>query len=160
MTVENKTATVTVNAAFLQEIKEVDEELWELLHRANSLCDTPRQVRHHGRRVVEVLSELRDHVGMHFALEEAYGYCEDPVHVLAHLNVVAGELREEHQALFMLLRDLVDEVDDLHRQKLLAQHSARVVKRFRAYYNRFLQHEKRENELILEAGDWRIGTGA
>ncbi|MGM0486425.1 MAG: hemerythrin domain-containing protein [Planctomycetota bacterium] len=159
MTVENKTATVTVNAAFLQEIKEVDEQLWELLHRANSLCGTPRQVRHHGRRVVEVLSELRDHLGMHFALEEAYGYCEDPVHVPPELNAIAGELREEHQTLFMLLRDLVDEVDDLYRQRLLSQNSARVVKRFRVYYTRFLQHEKRENELILQAGDWRIGMG-
>ncbi|MFW6171166.1 MAG: hypothetical protein ACODAD_11800, partial [Planctomycetota bacterium] len=144
MTVENKTATVTVNAAFLQEIKEVDEELWELLQRANSLCGAPRQVRHHGRRVVEVLSDLRDHLGMHFALEEAYGYCEDPVHVPPELNVVAGELRGEHQKLFMLVRDLVDQVDDLYRQRLLAQNSARVVKGFRAFYNRFLQHEKRE----------------
>lgn len=160
MAVENQTSTLTVNAAFLQEIKEVDEELWELMHQANSWCDSARHVRHHGRRVVETLSELRDHVGMHFALEEAYGYCEDPVHVPPDLNAVANELRAEHQTLFMLLRDLVDAVDDSVRQKSLSQNSPRIVKRFQAFYNQFLQHERRENELILKAANWEIGTGS
>ena len=69
MTVENRTSTVTVNAAFLQEIKEVNEDLWKLLDDVKQLCNNPQTVQHQGRQVVEMLAELRDQLAMHFALE-------------------------------------------------------------------------------------------
>ena len=155
----NRTATVTINAAFLQEIKEVNEDLWRLLDRAKHVCRKPQTVERQGRQVVEMLAELRDQLAMHFALEEAYGYFDDPIRVAPRLSALASALREEHQVLYAMIRDLADDVDELSRTESLSENGLRVVERFGEYYDRFQQHENRENELILEAYDSDIGTG-
>jgi hemerythrin-like domain-containing protein len=112
-----------------------------------------------GRRVADQMAELRDQLAMHFALEEAYGYFDDPIRVAPRLSVAASQLRDEHQVLYSLIRDLADEVDELCRAGTLAQNGARVVKRFGEYYDRLQQHENRESELILDAYDSDIGVG-
>lgn len=159
MTVANRTSTVTVNAAFLQEIKEVNEELWELLGQAKWLCGDPRHIQHHGRHVVEILAALRDQLAMQFAVEEAYGYFDDPIQVSQALSVLASRLRGEHQALFATIRDLADEVDDLYRTGRLSESASRVANGFRVYCDRFQRHENGENELILDVTDSVMGTG-
>jgi hypothetical protein len=159
MSVENRTSTVTINAAFLQEIKEVNEDLWKLLDDVKRLCTDAQGVQQQGRRVVELLAELRDQLAMHFALEEAYGYFVDPVHVAPQLSVTATALRDEHAVLYAGIRDLADEVDELQRAGTLPKNAPRVVERFRDYYDQFQRHENRENELILEAYDSDIGVG-
>ena len=159
MSVENRTSTVTINAAFLQEIKKVNEELWKLLDEVKRLCSDAQHVQHQARRVADMLAELRDQLAMHFALEEAYGYFDDPLHVAPRLNVLASTLRDEHQVLYASVRDLADEMDELHRSGGHSHSGARVVERFREYYDRFQQHENRENELILDAYDSDIGVG-
>jgi len=159
MSIENRTVTLTINAAFLQEIKEVNGELWDLFDEVKRICGSAHSVQSHGRRLVDMLAELRDQLAMHFALEEAYGYFEDPLRVAPRLNLAAVTLREEHQVLYAMIRDLADEVDGLHRKRKLASSGSRVAGRFREYYDRFQRHENRENELILEAYDSDIGTG-
>ncbi len=159
MTVGNRTSTVTVNAAFLQEIKDVNEDLWKLLDDVKQLCNDPERVQLQGRRLVDMFGDLRDQLAMHFALEEAYGYFDDPIHVAPRLSVTASQLRDEHQILYAMVRDLADEVDELSRAGRLARSGSWVVERFREYYDRFQQHETRENELILDAYDSDIGVG-
>jgi hemerythrin-like domain-containing protein len=159
MAVEHRTSTVTINAAFLQEIKEVNEELWKLLEDVRNLCREPQQVAGDRRQVVDKLADLRDQLALHFALEEAFGYFEDPVRVAPRLSVAAGNLRAEHQLLYSRIRDLADEVDEDHRSGKLATTAPRVVEQFLAYYDLLQQHEMRENELILEAYDSDIGVG-
>jgi len=153
MTVAHNTSTVTVNAAFLQEIKEVNEELWDMLGEARWLCGEPRHIRNHGRRAVDVLAGLRDQLAMQFAVEEAYGYFDDPVHVSPALSASANRVRGEHQMLFASIRDLADEVDDLYRRGQLSEDAARVARLFRAYCDHFQRHENDENRLILDVWD-------
>ena len=159
MTTEKRTSTVTINAAFLQEIKEVNKDSWELLDRVKQGCGDPQHVQLQGQQVVRLLADLRDQLAMHFALEEAYGYFEDPVRVAPHLSVMAATLRDEHRVLYTLVRDMADESDELCRSGQLSQSAVRVVECFKEFYNRFQQHENRENELILEAYDSDIGVG-
>ena len=75
------------------------------------------------------------------------------------MNDAATSLRDEHQTLYAMVRDMADEVDELYRAGSLPRSGPRVVERFREYYDRFQQHENRENELILEAYDSDIGVG-
>ncbi len=159
MSIQSRTSTVTINAAFLQEIKDVNEDLWKLFEEVKRLCGDPLTVQHQGRVVAESLAELRDQLGMHFALEEAYGYFNDPVHVAPQLNEAAAMLRDEHRELYAAMRDLADEVDELYRSGRIANSGPRVVEQFRAYYDRFQRHENRENELILDAYDSDLGVG-
>ncbi len=159
MTAESRTSTVTVNAAFLQEIKEVNLDLWRLLDEVKFRCSDVHHVVLQGRRVVDQVAELRDQLAMHFALEEAYGYFDDPIRVAPRLSAAAHQLRDEHQLLYELIRDFADEVDGIFRAGMLAQIGTRVVERFGEFYDRLQQHEKRENELILDAYDSDIGVG-
>ena len=159
MAIEHRTSTVTINAAFLQEIKEVNEELWKLLDDVRQLCSDPQQIQVQRRRAVELLASLRDQLAMHFALEEAFGYFDDPIRVAPRLSMAASSLREEHKTLYAKIRDLADEVDEEDRAGSLAMCGPRVAERFREYYALLQQHETRENELILDAYDDDIGVG-
>ena len=114
------TATVTVNAAFFQEIKEVNQELYDLLDRARrhlaehrDSADAARRHASNGRQLVDLLSDLRDQLALHFALEEAYGYFEDPVFVAPRLSERAATLRKDHRRLYLQISDLVDQVERL-----------------------------------------------
>ena len=68
------TRTVTINAAFLHEIKEDHERLRTLLAEAFGMCQTRRPELIRPRRFASLLAELRDQLAMQFALEGAYGY--------------------------------------------------------------------------------------
>ena len=81
VTEELPSAQVTVNAAFLDDIKSVNQELWQGLENIREFC-------HHGisdaeacRVVVDTFEQLRDLLALHFALEESYGYFDDPAYV-------------------------------------------------------------------------------
>ncbi len=159
MTTESRTSTVTINAAFLQEIKEVNQDLWKLLDEVRHLCSDAHHVQLQGRRVVEKTAELRDQLAMHFALEEAYGYFDDPIHVAPRLSAAACQLRSEHQLLYTMMRDLAEDVDGWYRSGVLTHRGAQVVRLFRECYERLQQHENRESELILDASDSDLGVG-
>jgi hypothetical protein len=64
--------TLTINAAFLQEIKEDNRELRHLLDGCAALLARPDPAGIDPKRLAAMLSKLRDQLAMHFALEEAY----------------------------------------------------------------------------------------
>src|SRR4051794_20392387 len=65
MTVVTSTGTVTVNAAFLQEIKEVNQELWSLLADLRHRCQRPIAPSQ-CRLLIDKLCQLRDQLALHF----------------------------------------------------------------------------------------------
>src|SRR6185295_2152678 len=102
----------TVNPAFLQEIKEVNQELWESFADLRHRCSRPLgpgMCRH----LVDWLSELRDQLALHFALEEAYGYFDEPLEVAPQLGEKAERLRGEHRDLYSEFSDLVDRAEKM-----------------------------------------------
>lgn len=159
-TVVTAKSTVTVNAAFLQEIKEVNQELWALFR---AMRDAPRRSLDQpapARRFVEELGQLRDLLAMHFSLEEAFGYFEDPVTAAPHLSRRADALRAEHRELYVLLGQVIERAERLtvatERTDRLADE---VFESFQTFCGRFEEHEQAENALILEAFDDDIGVG-
>ncbi len=161
-----RTATVTVNAAFFQEIKEVNQELYDLLKRVRERLAEHREKadssgRHsaNGRQLADLLAELRDQLALHFALEEAYGYFEDPVFVAPRLGEQAATLRKDHRRLYLQISDLVDYVERLVFRGRPASAWSQVQGRFEQFHEQLQTHEARENELILQAYDDDIGVG-
>jgi len=159
-TVVTAKTTVTVNAAFLQEIKEVNQDLWTLFRAKR---DIPRQSldrRGPWRRFVEELTQLRDLLAMHFSLEEAFGYFEEPVAAEPRLAQRADALRAEHRELYVALGEVIDRAEQFLAE---ARHgdvvADGVFQAFQAFCRRFEQHECAENALILEAFDDDIGVG-
>jgi len=153
------TQTVTVNAAFLEEVKEVNLELWNLLRQTSRYLNDASQVPLNSHRLLGQLVRLQDNLAMHFALEEFYGYFDDPLAVEPRLSESAADLRQEHGLLYLQLCDLIDFVEEhLHRRNLSGV--LRTVRhRYGAFMDQFVAHETRERELILEAYEEDIGTG-
>src|SRR5436309_12290555 len=110
MAVITTTGTVTVNAAFLQEIKEVNSELWSLLGDLRHRCQRPIAPGS-SRQLIDTLSQLRDQLALHFSLEEAYGYFDDPVEVAPQLSREAERLRAEHKQLYTDLCHVVEKAE-------------------------------------------------
>lgn len=153
------TATVTVNPAFFREIKEDNRELVQLLHQAEALCDTPRGVRLSRRKIVDLAEGLRDRLALHFALEEAYGYFEDPVSVAPRLCEEAEALRAEHADLFVQLCRLADDAEALPSGNSSSKAIRRWLDGLHAFCDRLRRHESREHELIMQAFCDDIGVG-
>jgi hypothetical protein len=158
MSIATLTGTVTVNAAFLAEIKEVNQELWSLLANLRHRCQRPIAPGQ-CRLLIDKLCTLRDQLALHFALEEAYGYFEDPVDVAPRLSRQADQLRGEHKGLYLDFCELVDRAE---RMLYDEQHAALALwmgPEFLEFDARLRSHEERENELILAAYDDDIGVG-
>jgi hypothetical protein len=158
MSVATLTGTVTVNAAFLQEIKEVNQELWSLLSELRHRCQRPLAPSQ-CRLLIDKLCQLRDQLALHFALEEAYGYFEDPVYVAPRLSRQAEQLRDEHKGLYLDLCELVDRAERMFYDEQHAALALWIGPEFLEFDARLRDHESRENELIFEAYDEDIGVG-
>ena len=157
MTVERKYSALTINAAFLQEVKEVNQDLWAVLEEIRGLCTTRERCAEH-RRWVNLIADLRDHLALHFALEEAFGYFERPARRGAGTESGGHPVAEEHKSLYAIVRDLADDVDAEDRAGTLVRHAPRLAERFNAYYDSLQRHEMEENELILSIYDRDSGT--
>lgn len=153
------TKFVTINAAFLREIKEDHHELGQMLSEAEGLFGADVSARVSRKQLVEFLVELRDRFAMHFALEEAFGYFEDAIDVAPHLCQRSEELRSEHGPLFLEICSLVDEAERMLYHESGAKTRLRLGANFRAFFQNFQDHETREKELILQALDDDIGVG-
>ena len=151
--------TLTVNAAFFQEIKEDNREFQDCFAatclRVRDLSTGQVSI----RNTVDLLERLRDQLAMHFALEEAYGYFDSAVDVAPHLSEEAEQLRAEHGTLYLALCEVVEIAvrRSYHERPSLSVGS--FVERFRQFREDYLEHEPRENELILAAFDDDIGVG-
>ena len=158
MSTATATGTFTVNAAFLAEIKEVNQELWQLVADLRHRCSRPIAPGQ-CRQLIDKLCLLRDQLALHFALEESYGYFEDPVHVAPHLSTQCERLRCEHKRLY---QDLCELINRAERMLYDTEHAALALwigPEFLQFERRVRDHEDREKELIMEAYDGDIGVG-
>lgn len=153
------TGHVTINAAFLQEIKEDDQELRHLMQQVASLLAARRSVHIDLARLAGLLRRLRDQLAIHFGLEESFGYFDDAVEVAPRLSRRAEQLRGDH-------RDLTRELDVVLAlaEKALSHPSPGMTLQtlaaaFTAFEGRLRRHEEGEAELIIQAFVDDIGVG-
>jgi hypothetical protein len=151
--------TVSINAAFLQEIKEDHHELRQLLHHTGAMLERPDWMPIEYNRLADLFEKLRDQLGMHFALEEAYGYFDDALLVAPRLSRKAEQLRSQHGELYADLCRLTDQAEQLLYHEASDAIVAQLAADYRTFCQQFYAHEHRENELILEAIDEDIGVG-
>lgn len=153
------TRTVTVNAAFLEEVKEVNLELWQLLRATRECLNEASQRPLNPHRLLGQLVRLQDNVAMHFALEEFFGYFDDPLSVEPRLCEAALFLRDEHESLYLQLSELIELVEEHVHSRTLCRILRSVRHRFNAFMDQFTAHEARERQLILQVYEDDIGVG-
>jgi hypothetical protein len=153
------TATVTVNSAFLREIKEDSYQLLRLFARLRAVLSSPRWWDVLENPFEDLLCRLRDQVAMHFALEEFYGYFDNPQEVAPRLSERVEALRRQHEQLYLEICYLAEEADKVRHRECRKDLLADLGLRFRDFDAAFQYHEACENELLLEAFDDDIGVG-
>ena len=153
------TRTVSINAAFLQEIKDDHHELRQLLHHTAAMLARPAWMPIEYDRLVELFSKLRDQLAMHFSLEEAYGYFEDAISVAPHLSRRAEQLRSQHYELYSELCRLTERAEQLLYHETTDAVVVQLADDFRRFSERFQQHELYESDLMVEALHEELGAG-
>ena len=150
---------ITVNAAFLKDIKDDNRELKTLLDKIAPLAEHPQVAVNHWRELVELLAGLRDQLAFHFTLEEAYGYFEDPIDVAPRLSEQADELRSEHGDLYADVVRISEALQDLPLDRPTEDDLSMLQQMCGEFLHRFDHHEARENALISQAFNEDIGVG-
>lgn len=153
------TMTVTINAAFLREIKDDNRRLGELLDELRGRCSATEHQAVDPGSLASLLAQLRDQLALHFSLEEAYGYFEDPVAVAPRLCRRAKSLRDQHQTLFMQICEMVEYAERWQYHEIRQQALERIAIRFLTFEQQLREHESLENDLIQQAYSDDIGVG-
>ncbi|HEV3137735.1 MAG TPA: hemerythrin domain-containing protein [Pirellulales bacterium] len=153
------TGTVSINPAFLQEIKDDHHELRQLLHHTAAMLDRPTWMQIEFDRLADLFTKLRDQLAMHFSLEEAYGYFEDAISVAPHLSKRAEALRSQHFELYSQLCSLVERAEQLLYHEAAKVAVAGLAEDFRRFSAGLQEHESCESDLILQAFHDDLGAG-
>ena len=159
MNTTTSTKTLVVNAAFLQEIKDSNPDLWYAVHRLRGLCESQQEPAHLARQLVRQLDELRDLVALQFALEESYGFVEitavsgDRDRTLAPLADGCSRVQSQHCALYLQLSDLAERAEELQYCGVAAAQLRELIEQTRRFDADLREHENFETELIERASD-------
>ena len=148
---------LTVNAAFLKDIKDDNRDLKILLDRIYLLAAYPQTASNHWQELINLFADLRDQLALHFALEEAYGYFDDAVGTAPRLSVTAECLRGQHPKLFERIRSLADKASEIRVDG--SEQIVRFLDDFNHFRGEFEKHEEDELKLILDALEDDIGVG-
>lgn len=151
--------SVVVNTAFLQEIKQDNQELPVLLDRLRSVCDTTQLPWLRTPELAGVLEDVRDQLAFHFSLEEAYGYFEDAILEAPNLSDEADRLRKEHCLLYEEIREIAERAQRLISAQRPRHALRALIHRIRAFLDQLDEHEAREMDLIQSAYGVDIGVG-
>lgn len=152
-------ATTTINSAFLQEIKEANEQLWATLQRAENACRARLSPYLKTRCLASLLADLRDQLATHFVLEEAYGYFDDPLEVAPHFSERVQQLRCEHGDLYHEIAQIAEQAEILAARNGHGGTPKSLMRGFLAFHTRLQEHEAHERELILVAHCVDLGVG-
>ncbi len=153
----SQTRRLTVNAAFLKDIKDDNRDLKHLLDKIFPLAEYPQTAINHWAELINLFADLRDQLALHFSLEEAYGYFDDAVVTAPQLSTTAERLRGQHPKLFEKIRGLADKASEIRIDA--SEQVARFLAEFNHFRAEFEQHEEDELKLILDALEDDIGVG-
>lgn len=149
--------SVTMNVAFLREIKEDNVHFNELLEAVRLSLEVGGEVR--VRVLAELLGRLRDELETHFALEEFYGYFRDSAQKNQQVGSVASKLCQEHETLFVQLNELVEEAERLLYKETPCRDRDEIVAGFFNFCSDLKMHEHQEMELMMRLWNEDIGVG-
>lgn len=151
MGVTTSAKTLTVNSAFLQEIKDSNVNLWQSLEQLVAVCQSREERARRLRQLVPILSEVRDLLALQFALEETYGYMEVPSAIAPVNNHLLQDIRSQHCALYLMVNELVERAEEMQYRGLNNERASQVDRLIEDIYQfelRFRDHERLEQDLI------------
>ena len=142
---------VTVNAAFLKEIKEDNLRLYNLMENLRTFWLVPDPLALKPEWFSVLINELRDQLAMHFALEATFGYFDHADQVDALTAAESQRLRDQHEDLYLEIASIAEQVEEALYPEWNQTTYAAQIERFDQFYQKFQQHESAEFDLIMSA---------
>ena len=139
---------VTINAAFLQEVKEAFSELWEKVRQMVQSAQEGLPLSVDLNHWVTQLTELRGHLASEFSLEETYGYITRAAKPLAGSAIDPSVTRNQHAELYLQLSELCEQVEEAQYRGTLMRDFWVYTKSFYVFVDSLQQHERMEARLI------------
>lgn len=156
--VTSQTKTTMVNAAFLQEVKDANPRMWSTVRELRTIQASQSDSRESARRLVDLLSELRDCIALQFSLEETYGFIECAPHSPQFGAADAQTARTQHRELYLQLHEIVEQAEEAQYRGTIERDLPMFVGAFESFDTSFRAHEELEEELIrCGLGFSRIG---
>lgn len=139
--------TLGINAAFLQEVKESNVQLWSTLRELRTHVLEDCEPSYVARRFVELLGELRDCLAFEFSLEETYGFVSG-IPARAASGNGALKARAQHSELYLHLHELCEQVEEAQYRGTIRRDLASYFDAFSYFDECLAAHEALESELI------------
>ncbi len=140
--------TLTVNPAFLQEIKDSNPDLWDTVDQLRKVCECDQEPASTARGLARLLDALRDQLALQFSLEESYGYQEVPEAAGGVLGELASHTHAQHCSLYLRLSELAEQAEELQYRGVEPTQLRQLVQLTRGFDAELRKHEQSENELI------------
>ena len=148
MSVATHSLTTMINAAFLQEVKESNVELWDTLHELRQVIDGVGSSAGDARRLVTLLSQLRDLLAFEFSLEEAYGFIEGCRGIAPLVAQRATLAKQQHRELYLLVHELCEHAEEAQYRGVADREYTELVAMAADFDAQLRAHELLESELI------------
>ena len=148
--VGTKAKTMTsVNAAFLQEVKDNNVPLWSTLTALRELRKSDAEPIEKSRALVTGLGELRDTIALQFSLEETYGYIDSvSAPPLPFGCADASVAKAQHSELYLQLHELCEQAEEAQYRGTISRDLAQYLEMFAGFDDALTAHESLEGELI------------
>lgn len=145
------TATTIVNAAFLQDVKDANPRLWELLREMRELAMGEQERAVLAHRFVEGVDELRESLALQFSLEETYGFIDGSTLAPRSGSARAGLAKAQHRELYLQIHELDEQVEEAEYRGTICRDLPGLMDSFQDFDQALSAHEALESELIRRA---------
>jgi len=147
--------TLVVNSAFMQEIKDSNPALADIVHQLRHVCESEDDAIRVSRQLTKLLNGLRDELSLQFALEEAYGYVEVSESRHQELSEAVHHAKLEHRTLYVAVTELAEAAEELQYRGVEPAELRTLIEDTRMFDRQLRNHEKAEDELIDQSFDLR-----
>jgi hypothetical protein len=148
LTLAAHTKTTIVNAAFLQEVKESNVELWSILREIRDIHVGQSEARELSCRLVNSLGDLRDCIALQFSLEETYGFIDGAPASASFNTLDASIAKVQHRELYLQLHELCEQAEEAQYRGVISRDLSKYLDDFQYFDGAFRAHEELEAELI------------
>ncbi len=134
----------------MQEVKESNVELWDVIHELRHLVEGATSSAANAKRLVSLLSQLRDQLAFAFSLEEAYGFIEGCRGIAPRIAQRAQLAKQQHRELYLRIHELCETAEEAQYRGVADREFNELLAATVDFDAQFRAHEQLESELMTE----------
>lgn len=139
---------LTVNGAFLQEIKESYSHVWDGLNRMLLSGREGLRLSIDANQWIVQLVDFRSGLEQVFRMEATYGYVRQTARRSQHAELNAAVALQQHNELYISLSELCEQFEEAQYRGTIIRDFPVCVVGFERFYESLVAHERLESELI------------